>query len=370
VIGGDNVVVDHIEFSLCAVPDLNGAGIRGEGHNLTVVHCFFHENENGILIGEIHPCSVRIEHSEFDRNGHGDGYSHNLYIGKVDSLFFHFNYTHRASVGHELKSRAYYNDIRYNKIQDEAQGTASYSIDLPNGGTSFVIGNVIEQGPVSENGTMISYLLEGNPNPSPAEIFVYNNTFINHRSSGNVFNVNPISFDFLASNNIFAGPGNFAAVGSFTPVDSSTNVIHQTIGAVGFVSDVNYDYHLTAAATDCINHGTPFGALLTAVYEFADDLLMTSRCHAGIIDIGAFEYCTPTGIQTEYSFAPNFYPNPVKDVLHLQNVTSNAPVRIWNSVGQCMFSGVVSGPIDTSHWQSGLYFLLIDGVGEMKVVKE
>ena len=44
-------MVDRIELSGAAVPDLNGAGIRQEGTDLTVTRSWFHDNENGILTG-------------------------------------------------------------------------------------------------------------------------------------------------------------------------------------------------------------------------------------------------------------------------------------------------------------------------------
>jgi hypothetical protein len=60
-------------------------------------------------------------------------------------------YSHHANVGHLLKSRALINYILYNRLSDELTGTSSYELDLPSGGTSYVIGNVIEQGPNSQN---------------------------------------------------------------------------------------------------------------------------------------------------------------------------------------------------------------------------
>src|SRR4051812_37661402 len=49
VIQGKNTVVENIEFSGAKVPDMNGAGIRQEGDDLTVRHCRFIGNEDGIL---------------------------------------------------------------------------------------------------------------------------------------------------------------------------------------------------------------------------------------------------------------------------------------------------------------------------------
>src|SRR5581483_494940 len=125
VISGKNATVQWVEFSLCSCNDHNGAGIRQEGSKLTVRHCYFHDNEEGILTTADTTSDILIEHSEFYNNGYGDGYSHNLYIGKVRSLTFRYNYTHHAIVGHDLKSRAINNYLLYNRFADESDGTAS-----------------------------------------------------------------------------------------------------------------------------------------------------------------------------------------------------------------------------------------------------
>src|SRR6185437_5874592 len=59
--------------------------------------------------------------------------------------------------------------ILYNRLSDEATGTSSYQIDIPNGGLSYVIGNVIEQGPLNDNSTFIAYLEEGTNPGNPSE---------------------------------------------------------------------------------------------------------------------------------------------------------------------------------------------------------
>jgi len=91
VIAGNRNIVENIEFSGAKVPDLNGAGIRLDGSGLTVRHCYFHDNENGILTNNTEEGDVIIEYSEFEGNGAGDGQSHNLYVGRVDKLIFRFN---------------------------------------------------------------------------------------------------------------------------------------------------------------------------------------------------------------------------------------------------------------------------------------
>ncbi|MGI8958446.1 MAG: hypothetical protein ACR2IV_01530 [Bryobacteraceae bacterium] len=126
-----------IEFSGAQIPvedGNNGAGIRISGQNMTIKNCYFHNNQDGILESNIAGSHIDIEFSEFANNGAGDGQSHNLYIGSVAALKFAFNYSHDAIVGHLLKSRAAVNYILYNRLTGE-NGTDSYEIDLPNGGT-------------------------------------------------------------------------------------------------------------------------------------------------------------------------------------------------------------------------------------------
>ena len=89
---------------------------------------------------------ILIERSVFDRNGYGDGQSHNIYIGQVRSFTLRFSHSHDSIFGHEVKSRAKVNYILHNRLTDENDGNSSYLIDLPEGGHGYVIGNILEKG--------------------------------------------------------------------------------------------------------------------------------------------------------------------------------------------------------------------------------
>ncbi len=71
VVQGSDTTIENVELTGAAVPDMNGAGIRQEGKNLTVRGCLFHDNENGILAGDVAGSEILIETSEFDHNGAG-----------------------------------------------------------------------------------------------------------------------------------------------------------------------------------------------------------------------------------------------------------------------------------------------------------
>ena len=241
VIRGSDTVVENLEFTGAAVPDKNGAGIRQEGRNLTVRHCYFHHNEDGILAGDSPESEILIEYSEFAYNGAGDGYSHNMYINHVARFTLQFCYSHHSKVGHLVKTRAAENYILYNRLSDEADGTGSYEINVPNGGKTFIIGNVIEQGPQTSNSTIMTYCDEG-PNPAnPSTIlFIVNNTFANDRPGAATFISIPASDPTPAviRNNIFYGPG---IVTNQASASLAGNV--STLDSI-FVDAAKYDYHL------------------------------------------------------------------------------------------------------------------------------
>jgi N-acetylneuraminic acid mutarotase len=288
VIKGENTVVENIEFTGAKVPDRNGAGIRQEGKNLTVRSCYFHHNENGILAGDNAGSNIVIENSEFGFNGNDAGSSHNLYINHVASLTFRFNYSHDSRVGHLLKTRAAENHILYNRLTSES-GNGSYELDVPNGGRTFVIGNVIQQGANSQNSGVLAYQMEGAGPLNPSqELFVINNTFVNERASGTFILIgNSVATPALIQNNIFSGPGTLTTQGAARLISNFT-------GDPRFVDRASFNYRLQRDSP-CIDTGTAPGDGLTPKYEYVHPTSAAPRQVVSTLDIGAYEYgSTPT----------------------------------------------------------------------------
>jgi Right handed beta helix region len=286
VLKGNDTTIESVEFSGAKVPDHNGAGIRLEGAGLAVRDCYFHDNENGILTG-VNPASdVVVEHSEFARNGFGDGYTHNLYIGRVKSFTLRFSYVHHALVGHNVKSRALSNHITYNRIMDGNEGRSSYDIDLPNGGLSFVIGNVIQKGPESENSTAISYGAEGLQHPVN-ELYFVNNTVVNDRPAGGRFLFVKDGADAVRIlNNVFAGRGDVLS----GPGELRNNV---TMSKGDFVDAANFDYRLKARAAAIgrgAEPGRAHGVNLRPSEEYVHKAKKKARNDSATLDAGALEY--------------------------------------------------------------------------------
>ncbi len=357
VIGGNQTTIESIEFSGCVVPDKNGAGIRQEGRNLTVRNCYFHDNETGILAGTVKNSSIRIEFSEFGHNGNGDGYSHNLYINNIDTLVFQFNYSHHAKIGHELKSRASVNYILYNRLSDEATGTASRNIDIPNGGTTYLIGNVIEQGPATENSNIIGYGLEGLINPSPNELYAVNNTIVNNRNSGSFFHLGNGTTVFKAWNNILAGPGTFLIGSAPTLLDTATNLVSVSIPAVGFVDASKYDFKLNKSASLAIDRGTATTALLSPMFTYGHPTSRNARCISGKIDLGAYEYCASLGNNDLEAEPVDIFPNPTRTLLTIHTSLPFKTMELWSSTGILTLSKSFATELELNGIASGLYYL-------------
>lgn len=288
VIQGNNTTVENIEFSGATVKDQNGAGIRQEGTNLTVRGCSFHDNEDGILAGDDPNSTILIEYSEFNHNGYGDGYSHNLYINHVKKFVFQYNWSHRAKIGHLLKSRAAETDVLYNRLTGESDGTESYEVDFPNGGKTYVIGNLIEQGTKTDNPTLLTYQEEGTNAANPDHrLFVVNNTFVNDKGSGTFVRLgSSVNTPAVIKNNIFQGGGTVTNQGNATLANNYSG------GKTCLVGAASFDYHL-AAGTPCVDGGaapgTGAGFALTPKYQYVHPTGRENRSSVGTIDIGAYE---------------------------------------------------------------------------------
>ncbi len=216
----NDVTVENCGFSGCAISDEdggNGAGIRYEGGQMVLENDSFENNQNGVLGAAVIAGltnTVDVDHCLFEDNGSGSGYTHNFYMGAVSAVTFTNNVSEGANVGHEFKSRAYSNDIENNVFADGPTGNASYEIDLPDGGTDTVSGNLIEKGPNASNEAFVHFGGEGIPYVG-SSLAVSGNVFENDYGSGAVAvlnqtaitaNITGNEFDDISASNIAAGP--------------------------------------------------------------------------------------------------------------------------------------------------------------------
>ncbi len=382
VIKGANCTVEGIEFSGCQVPDHNGAGIRQEGQNLTLRNCYFHHNEMGILTSNDGVSNFVFESCEFSHNGYGDGFSHNIYVGNVNSLTMRYCYSHDAHIGHLVKSRARYNNLYYNRLTGE-NGDGSYEVDMPNGGQAILIGNIIEQSPNSQNGGIISFGLENQSHPEQ-QIVLSHNTIVNDRFSGRFLQYSNATTLVKLVNNLFLGPGTLLQ-GTSSVMDTTHNIWLTNI-ADGMLSDpVSYEYRPTAGSP-CVDAGIDPGSFnnepLTALYAYLHPLGRTARWFSGTApDIGAYEhlmvpYRTVEDEVSEMGFS--IVPNPVAGnqgltIQTTQPLASETTAFLFDAVGNLLQK--LELPRAQKELQlplpalaPGTYFLYIQGLGKGKLI--
>ena len=283
VIAGNDTTIDNIEFSGARVPDQNGAGIRQEGANLLLDHCYFQDNQEGILAADNPASSIVIDSSVFTRNGAGDGYSHNIYINHVRSFTLRYSYSTDARVGHLVKSRALRNYILYDRLAGE-HGTDSYELDLPNGGLSYVIGTTIEQGTNTQNPNMLAYGEEANLNPD-SHLYAVNDTFVNDLHHGDaIFVGSRVTDPVFAENDISTGSTKFVAQpNARRPHDCITS-------RPGFKDPARNDYQLEPTSL-CrrtgVRPGSAQGFSLAPRFQYVQTASHTTRTDGGTV-AGAF----------------------------------------------------------------------------------
>jgi hypothetical protein len=166
---GNDILVRGLSFQHARDGFHNGAGILMEGANLTVENSEFQDDEDGILTGGPANSVVRVRRSVFIGDGSCQGScAHALYAGaRIARLEVMGCVFVDTRVGHDIKSRARLTVVRDNRIEDGPNGTASYLIELPDGGDAEIVNNVLHKGMSSENKEVaISIGAESSQNPT------------------------------------------------------------------------------------------------------------------------------------------------------------------------------------------------------------
>lgn len=309
-VGAGPVVVEGLHFEGARISDTDGgnaAGIRMQGTSLVVRDCVFTDNQMGILAGGTDGFSVDIRNSEFSHNGRdGSGYEHNVYIGtdQCSEFIFMGNYSHHAATGHQVKSRCQRNIIAYNRLMDEWTGNSSYIIDLPEGGRSLIYGNLIEQGPMTENSSaIISYGAEGTNDDMTA--IIVHNTIVNDKdTSATAFIRMNRGETVYLRNNLFIGLGTpILAEDSNTVIDEqgSLQVESQFTNEI-VVNRANFNYHIPSASP-AENTGVELGILaeesIEVLEQYEHPVQIVPRWDDNAPDIGAYGIGNPPTDNTD-----------------------------------------------------------------------
>jgi hypothetical protein len=180
VIDAPDVTIRNLTLTRARVPDGNGAGIRMEGGNLTVDGVHFVNNQDGILTAADPSWVLTVTNSVFDKNGScKDSCSHGIYAGTIGKLIVRNSRFFETKEAHHIKSRALFTEVTGCTIEDGPNGTASYLIEAPNGGTLIVRNNTMEKGPRAENHTAAIVIGDEGVTQPTGEISITNNVFTN-----------------------------------------------------------------------------------------------------------------------------------------------------------------------------------------------
>lgn len=188
VIGGNNITIRNLTLQRARVPDHNGAGIRAEGGNLNIENVEFINNEEGVLTSSNPNATIRVIGSAFIHDGAcTGGCAHGIYAGHVHLLHVEHTRFFDSQHAHSIKSRALTTEVIGCDIEDGPQGTSSYQIDVPNGGSLIVEGSTLEKGPQAENDKYSIVIGEEGVRQPTAKLVIRNNTFTNDNAHPTTF---------------------------------------------------------------------------------------------------------------------------------------------------------------------------------------
>jgi len=205
VTAGNDITLRNLTLTRARVPDMNGAGIRAEGTNLTIERVKFINNQNGILAAPNERSTITVRDSEFLRNGNCSPCAHGIYVNGLKLLRIEHSKFADTRQGHHIKSRAQRLEVIGCDLRDGDNGTASYHIDASNGGSLVVRDTTMQKGPKSENHTTAIMIgAEGVTQPT-REITIEGNTMINTGDYQTYMVVNMTATEAMLKNNKLVG---------------------------------------------------------------------------------------------------------------------------------------------------------------------
>ena len=153
---GDRIVIAPGEYFDCAVWHASKLVIEGGGKPedtvITDKTCrgkgLFLTDGEDITIRNLTLTRARVP----DGNGAcGGACAHGIYAGNLDLLRVERSKFFETRQAHHIKSRARRTEVIDSDLQDGPNGTSSYQIEVPSGGTVVVRGCTIQKGPQAGN---------------------------------------------------------------------------------------------------------------------------------------------------------------------------------------------------------------------------
>ena len=147
-----------------------------------------------------------MKDSLFDRNGTCiSSCAHGIYVGPTALLRVERTRFVGTKQGHHIKSRAARTEVIGCTIQDGEDGTASYLIEQPNGGSLVVRDSTLQKGPEAENHSAAIIIGAEGVTQATREITVENNNFRNDGGWQTIFVRNLTATDAVLKGNRISG---------------------------------------------------------------------------------------------------------------------------------------------------------------------
>lgn len=309
--------VEHLEFANAQNGSANGAGIRATAasRNLLFRDVTIHDCQMGAMSDSA--ADIAIERSDIYRNGiAGSGYAHNLYLqGATVRLVG--NYIHDSVAGQNVKLRAHYAEVLYNRIEragnyeiDCVQGPAT---GAPNSHCVFLGNLLVRSADADNNSQTIVFGSDGSSDETRnGNLYLIHNTVVLRNASNRLVRVlnpgagasvmvhNNIIHSSVAGAAVAADPASASLIGGFnnwvsTNVTTADGLARSVVGDdPGFISITDLHLLVTSPAIDralgslSYLDGDGVARDATALLQYVYDLDLGDR--PGSLDIGAFEY--------------------------------------------------------------------------------
>ena len=195
-----DATIDGLVFAGAQSGSGVASGILYTGGALTIRNSLFTANQSALTAQASANGTITIQASEFAGNGGNDGFTPAISVGAIKTLTITNSFLHDALLGAELRSRAGMTVITGTRIEDLA-GTATTSIDLPNGGVVQVQGNTIQKG-ANASGPVIQF--GGDSLKAGLSLSISGNTVVSDKA-GVVLLRNQTSVTASLTNNTFYG---------------------------------------------------------------------------------------------------------------------------------------------------------------------
>lgn len=204
----------------------------------------------------------------------------------------------------------------------------------------FVINNTFANNSATKGGVMSA---DNNSNPVMQNCIFWGNTAA---SSGNqVYIADEASDPTFSFNDMQGGTTAFDMNGNFytgtytNNIDSDPLFLSPTAGSGNLYQGITGNWQLQLGSP-CINAGNPAGN-----YP-ATDIAGNPRIIGSAIDMGAYEFAGPVGIQQNFSSKPMpVYPNPFSTcaTIAFEHPVENGVLEIYNALGEVVENLDVSG---------------------------